>query len=566
MVKLLMKANSRMKCPAIFPLFLAAFLLFSFDSAERKGFTIFLVGDSTMADKPIEGGNPERGWGQMLPAFFPQEAVVENHAMNGRSSKSFIDEGRWAVVAGKLRRGDYVFIQFGHNDQKPDSARHTDPGSTFDANLLRFIRETRQKGATPILFTSIARRQFEADGTLKDTHGAYTEAVKKVAKATDTPLIDLNRLTHDWLQSKGDTLSQTYFTDNTHLNIRGARAVATFAVGEMEQGAGSKAQGAGTNPFPPFRGLGGRFPSFDIVVAKDGSGDFFTLQEAINEVPDYRKESRTRILVRKGTYREKLIVAESKLNVSLIGEDGAVLEYDDHAQKKNAYGENKSTSGSATCYLYADNFYAENITFSNASGPVGQAVAVMVAGDRSVFRRCRFLGFQDTLYTYGTHSRQYYEECYVEGTVDFIFGWSTAVFHRCTIHSKGNGYIAAPATPQGREYGYVFLDCTLTADEGVDNVYLARPWRPFAKAAFIRCYMGKHIAPAGWHNWDKPETEQTIHFAEYGNHGPGARKPSRAPFAKQLENPEKYKIKTILQAPDNWNPPQDPETLILTER
>ena len=176
---------------------------------------------------------------------------------------------------------------------------------------------------------------------------------------------------------------------------------------------------------------------YDIVVAQDGSGDFTTIQEAVNSVPDFRKKARTTILVKKGVYKEKLIIAPCKINLSIIGEDGAVITYDDYASKLNRFGDEKSTSGSASCYIYAPDFIAENITFENSSGPVGQAVACFVSGDRATFRNCRFLGCQDTLYTYGVHSRQYYENCYIEGTVDFIFGKSTAVFNRCTIHSKG---------------------------------------------------------------------------------------------------------------------------------
>lgn len=224
---------------------------------------------------------------------------------------------------------------------------------------------------------------------------------------------------------------------------------------------------------------------YNYVVAQDGSGDFFTIQEAIDAVPDFRKDVRTTILVRKGIYKEKVVIPESKINISLIGQEGAVISYDDYANKKNVFGETKGTSGSSTCYIYAPDFYAENITFENTAGPVGQAVACFVSADRIFFKNCRFLGWQDTLYTYGKNSRQYYEDCYIEGSVDFIFGWSTAVFNRCQIHSKRDGYVTAPSTDAGKKYGYVFYDCTLTADDGVKGVYLSRPWRPYAQAVFI---------------------------------------------------------------------------------
>lgn len=339
--------------------------------------------------------------------------------------------------------------------------------------------------------------------------------------------------------------------DDTHLNIAGGRAVAALAVQAFKE------QLPELSPY---------IRQYDFVVAKDGLGDFFTIQEAIMNVPDYRKEGRTHILIRKGTYKEKLIVPESKINVSLIGENNTTFTYDDYAQKKNIFGEGKSTSGSATCYFYANNLYVENITFQNTSGPVGQAVAAFVSADRMVFKNCRFLGFQDTLYTYAMDSRQYYEDCYIEGTIDFIFGWSTAVFNRCTIHSIGNGYITAPATPQGKEYGYVFFDCHITADKGVDKVYLSRPWRDYAKAVFIRCDMGKHILPEGWDNWNKKHAEKTVFYAEYQSSGLGANPQKRASFSTQLKSLEGYTIEEIMRGNDGWNPLTDAKTVLQNKR
>lgn len=297
-------------------------------------------------------------------------------------------------------------------------------------------------------------------------------------------------------------------------------------------------------------------PHYDFTVAQDGSGDFTTVQEAINAVPDFRKANRTTILIRKGNYKEKIIIPECKINLSLIGEDGAVITYDDYASKLNRFGEEKSTSGSASCYIYAPDFIAENLTFENSAGPVGQAVACFVSGDRAIFRKCRFLGNQDTLYTYGYPTRQYYEDCYIEGTVDFIFGKATAVFNRCDIHSRGKGYVTAPATPEDSRYGYVFHDCRLTTADGVENVPLSRPWRPYAQAVFINCELGKHISPAGWDNWGKASNEQTVNYAEYNSKGPGANPTARAPYSRQLTDPTPYAIPTVLAGNDGWNPLQ----------
>lgn len=296
---------------------------------------------------------------------------------------------------------------------------------------------------------------------------------------------------------------------------------------------------------------------YNFVVAQDGSGDFTTVQAAINAVPDYRKAGPTRIYIKEGIYKEKIVIAESKQNVQLIGEDGTVITYDDYAQKPNIFGEEKGTSGSGSIYIFGPDFMAENMTFENSSGPVGQAVACHVAGDRAVFRRCRFLGFQDTLYTFGENTREYYEDCYIEGTVDFIFGKATAVFNRCELRSKRTGgFLTAPATPQGSNYGYVFYDCKLTADEGVEagSVWLSRPWRPYGKTVFIRCEMGQHIRPEGWNNWGKTDNERTAYYAEYQCYGKGADTSRRVAWSHQLKDANAYVMTNILKGADGWNP------------
>lgn len=569
-----------MKTIKFLPVLCALLLLSAFTS--EKTITIFMIGDSTMANKSLVGDNQERGWGHVLGGFFSEDIVVDNHAMNGRSSKSFIDEGRWDAVLNKMKPGDYVFIQFGHNDEKPKPDRHTDPGTTFDANLKRFVEEARAKGGIPVLFNSIVRRNFrnnenavaeddfrrdklveakEGD-VLIDTHGKYLDSPRNVAKELNVPFVDMNKLTHDLVQGMGPEESKKLFMwipenkyaacpkgrqDNTHLNVYGARTIARITVEAIAKEVPALA------PFVRY---------YDYVVAKDGSGDFFTIQEAINAVPDFRKEKRTTILVRKGVYKEKLVVPECKLNVSLIGEKGAVLTNDDYASKKNCFGENMSTSGSSTCYIYGPDFYAENITFENSAGRVGQAVACFIQGDRAYFKNCRFLGNQDTLYNYGKESRQYFENCYVEGTVDFIFGWSTVLFKDCVIHSVGNGYVTAPATDKGKKYGYVFVNCQLTGAPEATKVYLSRPWRPYGQAVYIQCSLGKHIVPEGWNNWGKKENEKTAFFAEYQNTGEGAAVEGRASYGHQLKNLKDYQVEDILSGTDGWNPVRDGNKLL----
>lgn len=562
--------------------FIALFVFSAFTTDRTV--TIFMIGDSTMANKSLNGGNRERGWGHVLGGFFSEEVHVDNHAVNGRSSKSFIDEGRWAVVLDKIKPGDYVFIQFGHNDEKADSARHTEPGTTFDDNLRRFVKETREKGGIPVLFNSIVRRSFghnehavaeddmrkdmskdmmaEEGNVLVDTHGKYLDSPRRVAEELEVPFVDMNKITHDLVEGLGAEASKKLFmwipegvcaacpkgrADNTHLNVYGARTIAGLTVDVIAEKVPALA--------PYVR-------HYDFVVAKDGSGDFFTVQEAVNAVPDFRKAGRTTILVRKGVYKEKVIIPASKINISLIGESGAVLTNDDYASRLNYFGEEMSTSGSSTCYIYAPDFYAENLTFENTAGRVGQAVACFVSGDRAYFKNCRFLGNQDTLYTYGKSSRQFYEYCYIEGTVDFIFGWSTALFKDCVIHSLADGYVTAPATDKGKSYGYVFVGCRLTGSDGARKVYLSRPWRPYAQAVFIHCELGKHIAPEGWNNWNKKEAEKTVFYAEYENRGEGAYTKGRASFGKQLKEIKKYGADRILAGEDGWNPAKNGNTLL----
>lgn len=297
--------------------------------------------------------------------------------------------------------------------------------------------------------------------------------------------------------------------------------------------------------------------AYDLIVAQDGSGDFTTVQAAINAVPDYRKKT-TVIFIRNGVYKEKLVLPESKSLVTFIGEsvDSTILTYDDYASKKNIFGEEKGTSGSAGFYIFGDDFTARNITFSNTAGPVGQAVAVRVTGDKARFIHCRFLGFQDTLYTYGHESRQYYKDCYIEGTVDFIFGSSTAVFDSCTIFCKNSGFITAASTPKERAFGYVFRYCTITGDAAAGSFYLGRPWRPYARVAFLYCHLGRPVKPEGWNNWGKTSNEQTAYYAEYKNDGEGYQPDKRVSWSHRLTAAEAQAY-TLDKIFDGWNPEID---------
>lgn len=295
---------------------------------------------------------------------------------------------------------------------------------------------------------------------------------------------------------------------------------------------------------------------YDVTVAADGSGDFSRVQDAFNAVPDFRKNITT-IFIKKGVYKEKLILSSSKTNVHVTGEDvnSTVLTFDDFASKKNRFGEEMGTSGSTSFFVFADGFKATNLTFENSSGPVGQAVAVRIDGDKVIFDNCRFLGFQDTLYPHGEKSRQLYRNCYIEGTVDFIFGWSTAVFQHCTIFcKKGGGYITAASTTNDTSHGFVFFNCRITGDAEPNSFYLGRPWRPHAKTIFVNCFLDNLIRPEGWHNWNKPDAEATAYYGEFKSSGPGAHPEKRVDWSHKLTDDEAAKLtpQTILAGEDNW--------------
>jgi len=291
-----------------------------------------------------------------------------------------------------------------------------------------------------------------------------------------------------------------------------------------------------------------------FVVAADGSGDFRTVQQALDAVPSGQMQ-RTTVFIKKGRYPEKLTLAKGKNFVHLQGEDAAttILTYDDYAQKLTPEGKGIGTSGSASFFVRATDFSAENITFENAAGPVGQALAIWIGGDRVQFKNCRFLGNQDTIFTGGR--RQYFDHCYIEGTTDYIFGNSTAWFEQCELFCrKGGQYITAASTPDTARYGYVFNHCRITGDAPAGSYYLGRPWRPHAKVVFLRCELGPPVKSAGWHNWGKPSNESTAYYAEFASAGPGAADATqRVSWSHQLSKTEaqSYTPKNVL---GDWKP------------
>ncbi|WP_114778760.1 pectinesterase family protein [Botryobacter ruber] len=290
-----------------------------------------------------------------------------------------------------------------------------------------------------------------------------------------------------------------------------------------------------------------------LVVAQDGSGDYTTIHAAIDAVPSFPPE-RVEVFIKNGTYREKLFIPTWKTNISLVGEskEGTIISWDDHSGKGNI-----NTFTSYTMLVRGNDFRAENLTIQNTAGrEAGQAVALHVEADRCVFINCRIIGDQDTLYAGIADKRQYFLNCYIEGTTDFIFGPATTVFENCTIHCKKNSYITAASTPQEQPYGFVFLNCKVTASDEATKVYLGRPWRPYAKTVFINTRLGKHIRREGWHNWNKPEAEKTAFYAEYKSKGPGAARRARVDWSRQLDKKEvpNYQPAVVLAGDDNWQP------------
>ena len=320
---------------------MALLVLTSF--TQDKVTTIFIIGDSTAANKDISGGKQERGWGMALQCFFDDNILVDNHAVNGRSSLSFINEGRWEKVLQKMRPGDYVIIQFGHNDEKPKADRHTDPGSTFDYNLAKYVRETREHGGIPVLMNCVVRRNFfvnapandddeklrtttfkdgvkmiEGD-SLIDTHGLYRVAPRDVAKRMNVHFVDANQITHDLEQGLGTEASKKLHMwflpgqepsvpkgrqDNTHYNVYGAHQVARLLADAL------------CEEVPLLRKYR---TDADYTVDKKGRGDFMTLDEAVTaaqastkpeptiqilggewEKPQLPKKSRIRFILRQG--------------------------------------------------------------------------------------------------------------------------------------------------------------------------------------------------------------------------------------------------------------------------
>ncbi|CAD7801415.1 Pectinesterase A [Chryseobacterium aquaeductus] len=298
-------------------------------------------------------------------------------------------------------------------------------------------------------------------------------------------------------------------------------------------------------------------PYIIITVAQDGSGQFTSIQKAITSIRDLGP-GEALVKIKAGTYHEKIVIPSSKHHITLQGEskENTIITNNDFSGKMDAMNEKMTTFNSYTLLIMADDIKISDLTIQNSSCNEGQAVALHVEGDRFFIKDSKIVGCQDTVYTGGNHSRQYYENCFIEGTTDFIFGSATVVFKNCTIKSLANSYITASSTDQSKSFGYVFFDCKLIAKDGITKVFLGRPWRPYARTVFINTEMGNHIVPEGWNPWkgDKmfPDKDKTAFYAEYGSKGEGGKTENRVAWSHQLTKKEakKYTIKNIF---GDWN-------------
>lgn len=294
-----------------------------------------------------------------------------------------------------------------------------------------------------------------------------------------------------------------------------------------------------------------------LVVARDGTGEFRTIQEAIEvcrAFMDYHKV----IYIKKGTYKEKIVIPQWLQNIELLGEDRdqTVITFDDHANIKTPqYQQGIGTFRTYTLKIEANDITLKNLTVENNAARLGQAVALHTEGDRLLFVNCRFLGHQDTIYTGMPRTRMLFKDCYICGTTDFIFGPSTAWFEGCAIHCLSNSYITAASTPKDADYGYVFNNCKITVADNVEKEYLGRPWRDYGYTLFMNCELPAQILPEGWHRWE-PQREKTARYLEYNNRGAGADRSHRVAWSRELTKKEAQKItmKEVFRGYGDWEP------------
>lgn len=560
---------------------------------------IFVVGDSTSSAYQ-HSERPRAGWGQALPLLLGPQADVFNYAWSGASSKSFADAGLLDEVVALLQPGDFLLISFGHNDEKvEDPARGTAPQTTFKEYLQKYIDGAAGRGAKAVLVTPVERRRFSALGVAQDSHGAYPQAVRELAAATGTPLVDLTASSKDLWQKLGAEKTKSHFlhaspgqypqypqgvTDNTHFQAEGALAVARLVASEL------RAQQA----LPPgyFQHLddglnaltGIYWPSERPVdkptILEVGRGQAFTTVQAAVDAVAAGSTRRTHIRIQPGVYREAIRVPANKPRISFLGLGGkaedVVLVYNNASGTPKPDGTGPyGTGGSASVRIDGPDFTASNITFSNDFDEGAnqemknrQAVALFLTGDRAVLNNVRCLGNQDTLLvdspSRGVQSRFFFSGCYIEGDVDFIFGRGTAVFSGSEIRSldrgsgSNNGYVSAGSLNTGIKHGYLFTGCRFVSDAAAGSVHLGRPWHPsgdveaIAQVLIRDSWLGAHISGAPWTDMSGFSWREA-RFHEFNNIGPGSR---ITPDRPQLEpgRAQEFTLEAYLRGTDGWAP------------
>ena len=546
---------------ASFAMFLASANLSSAaDAPPAAGhqIKIVLVGDSTVTDNA--------GWGLGFKQFLTDGAECINTSQGGRSSESFRREGRWTNALAL--KGDYYLIQFGHNNEPGKPGRSTDM-PTFVSNMVSYVEEARAIGAKPVLVTPLTRRQWDKNhpNKIKSSLAPYAEEVRKIGVKKNVPVVDLQARSIELCELLGPekclefsppktNSDGTSGYDGTHLNAKGHVMFARLVVDELRKSVPELAADLRAEPVEA---------KYGAVVSADGSGTHTTIQAAVDTVPTNGTKPFV-ILVKPGRYAEHVVVPANCPFITLRGEpeelNNTIITGALNVKTPGSDGKTLSARQSSTVLVQARNFTAENITFENTTTRADkvQALAMYVEADRAVFRNCRFLGWQDTLRADAPRNgvgRQYFSGCYLEGYVDFIYAAGTAVFDHCHIHAKADGYLTAASTPKTAAYGYVFLDCKITAGPDVQQgFFLGRPWRPNAATAFINCELPAQVRPEGWNNWGNPTNELTARYAEYNSTGAGANPAARVKWARQLTEVEAktYTVENILRGADAWNP------------
>ncbi|MDE3197154.1 MAG: pectin esterase, partial [Acidobacteriota bacterium] len=364
------------------------------------------------------------------------------------------------------------------------------------------------------------------------------------------PLMDLYTLTRELAEKLGpvrcaelNAVTAAGKPDTTHLAALGRNQIGMIAAREF------------VRVVPAMRPmLLDRPAPIQVVVNPDGSGDYKTIQRAIDHAPFVPENQRLIIEIRPGIYPERLVIPQERQRTTFLGRDAATTRITAGMGAKEAGG----TFLSSTVDVEGTAFEAENITFENTFGVGWQAVAITVHSDHAMFRKCRFLGWQDTLYA--ATGRQYYKDCYIEGHVDFIFGNAAAVFENCDIHSKGDGYLTAQSrTAPELATGFVLYKCRLTGEKQTKGSFLGRPWRPYSRVVYLECEMGSFIRPEGWNNWQDAANEATAFYGEFQSAGPGVNAAARVVWSHQLTQAEAaaFLPRVFLRGNDGWNPSAD---------